>query len=969
MISISNDKMDSQLEQSTTDGTEYLDHHRWLPIVLLLLLPLAVHLPLWLLGRSMDPIWFFSGLAHGQHPVRWPFLDPNVGFTSEALGRLAAWDWVHGIVPWWNPYSGIGMPLAGELQPGAFFLPFNLLLLLGEGILWQQILMQIIAGLATFALVRELGLSRLAALIAGILFELNGTIAWTPGPASVYCSLPFLPLLLWGVERSRREKQGALSILIIGTATAWSILAGFPEPAYIGGLLVFAWAIYRLVSDPMRWLVAQRAIAGWLLGMLIAAPVLIAFVDYVRESDSFGLHNLGELSLPWAAFSATLMPYVYGSLGTSLQSVPLSRIWDNIGGYTGTLTILMAIVGLKSKSAHRGLKFVLLVWILLAWAKTFGVPPITTWMNHIPLMRQTNFFRYSSPSWDFALIILAAFGLDDLRDHSPRLSTAFAVVIGLLTIGIALAWPQRGFWERPKALVPIMFVPLGLSLVWVLAGLTAAGLSWKWLQGERRRVALASVLVVDATLMFMLPQLTSTRRGQIDTEAMQFLRDHQGLHRTYTLGPIEPNYSAYFGVASIDHNVVPAPKLWASYVESKLLPGFATHNPGFYSLMTFWPGTMAAGEAEQALSQNLKDYLNLGVQYLVTKPSQSPIPMIWVPSLPQKNSSEPPATQSITPRLGKLIALAARSQATIQDPTKSPVQHFLAKTILTVLQPILGNGSHDAIPQSWIPDQNYVTLERGQSVKVKVLAPKPVSGSPITSLGVTLTTSGAGGILTIEICAGKVCQTGQRSLDGTFEDSVFLVPLVQPLSAAVQVPLDVTLGYRDGSRPVMLGMAAGQEIQEANAISPERSVQLIFEYGLALPGIRIVYSDSVMNIWELPNPAPYFEVISGGPCTLSTAGRDELTAECTAPARLLRKELYMSGWRVKVNGTPAVAVQPEGVFQAIPLSTGRSHLRFHFAPPYVGFGWAASMLGIVGLISQVVLIARRPIALPLRQGF
>ena len=226
-----------------------------------MLLPFALHLPLWLLGRSTDPIWFFSGLVHGS-PVRWPFLDPNVGFTSEALGRLAAREWLRGALPWWNAYTGIGMPLAAELQPGAFFLPFNLFLLLPEGILWQQIAMQVIAGLATYALLRELGLTRLAALMGGALFALNGTIAWTPGPAAVYCSLPFLPLLLCGIERARKQQGGATSILIIGVATAWSILAGFPEPAYISGLLVIAWGLYRLASEPERWTMARRTHGG-----------------------------------------------------------------------------------------------------------------------------------------------------------------------------------------------------------------------------------------------------------------------------------------------------------------------------------------------------------------------------------------------------------------------------------------------------------------------------------------------------------------------------------------------------------------------------------------------------------------------------------------------------------------------------------------------------------------------------------
>ena len=313
----------------------------------------------------------------------------------------------------------------GRVAAGGVLLPFNLLLLLSDGILWQQISMQIIAGLAAYALLRELELTRLAAWMGGALFALNGTIAWAPGPASIYCTLPFLPLLLLGIERARKQQQGPASILIIGIATSGTILAGFPEPAYISALPVLAWGLYRMTSRQERWRMARRAISGVVLGLLVAAPLLIAFVDYMRQSESWGIHNLGENSLPAAAFSTTLMPYVYGLLGTILHSIPLSHIWANIGGYIGVLVILLAMVGLTSKSAHRGLKVLLLAWILVAFAKTFGVRPVMALMNPIPLMRQTAFFRYAPPSWELALIILAAFGLDDFLTHEAGQAKAF----------------------------------------------------------------------------------------------------------------------------------------------------------------------------------------------------------------------------------------------------------------------------------------------------------------------------------------------------------------------------------------------------------------------------------------------------------------------------------------------------------------------------------------------------------------
>jgi hypothetical protein len=240
----------------------YLERHGWLPVWILIALPFIVHLPLLLVHHSIDPIWANSGLVEGVHRITSgsPYGDGNVGWTSEALGYLAAWDWLHGIVPWWNPYSGIGLPLAGEMQPGAFFLPFNLVLLLPNGILWLKISMQIVTGLTTYALLRELGLSRLSSLMGAALYALNGTLAWTPGPASVFCSLPFLPLLLWGIERARQSAGGPISIIAVACAIAWSVLAGFPEASYLNGLFALLWFGCRLSHDSHHWRLTSRVI-------------------------------------------------------------------------------------------------------------------------------------------------------------------------------------------------------------------------------------------------------------------------------------------------------------------------------------------------------------------------------------------------------------------------------------------------------------------------------------------------------------------------------------------------------------------------------------------------------------------------------------------------------------------------------------------------------------------------------------
>ena len=75
-------------------------------------------------------------------------------------------------MPYWNHFEGLGAPLAGEMQSGAFS-PFVLLLLFRNGLLYLHVVLEIIAGIATFLFVRRLALHRIPALVAGALFALK----------------------------------------------------------------------------------------------------------------------------------------------------------------------------------------------------------------------------------------------------------------------------------------------------------------------------------------------------------------------------------------------------------------------------------------------------------------------------------------------------------------------------------------------------------------------------------------------------------------------------------------------------------------------------------------------------------------------------------------------------------------------------------------------------------------------------
>jgi len=713
----------------TINGVISQFRHR--PWLILLLIPFIAHLPPLLCGLSTDPIWYYSWMVSGARQGLYagePYLDPNMGFVTQALGTLAARDWVHGITPWWDPYTGVGMPLAGAMQASAFFLPFNLLLLLPHGTLWLCIAMQCVAGGAAYALLRQLGASRLASLMAGALYQLNSQIAWVPGPEAVFCASPFLPLLLLGIERAR---TGAGRVLI-AAGIAYLILAGFPESAYLCGVFALAWAVLRCAGAAQKFTLAGRIIAGGVLGLLLAAPQLVAFVDFVRLSDVVSNHVEAGVVLPAPAFGVMLLPYATGGLGADYGSGLMAAVWTNIGGYSGVLLPALAVLGLAGRR-ERGLKLLLAAWVLLTWGRTFGLPGITQAVNAFPLMREVDVFRYSAPGWDLALVVLAAFALDDLPSFSARRLWAFAFVGAALALGAWLAWPGWTKWGWTPGAEPALQAGWTGALAWAIAGLALALLCC----ARQWRAALACLLAAEALVFFALPELSGVRPGTTDSAELRAMHNQLGLQRMYTLGPVLPNYSAYFAVGSINHNIVPVPSLWADYIDSSLLPGLKT-KVGSIVFLPF-DNLYGTGAGKADLAKYQANYEEMGVRYVVDWP------------------------------------------------------------------------------------------------------------------------------------------------------------------------------------------------------------------GDVLPGLNYVHGDDRLAVWSLPAPAPYFQAPG---CALSHIRREHVTLDCAAPSVLLRRELFMPGWRATVRGNPAKVTQSDTIFQAVPVPAGHSTVTFHFAPEFVGWAWLGFWLGWIGIAKE-----------------
>ena len=572
-----------------------VDRRTGAAMLALVALPLLVKLPL-LLGLVVsDPMAIFARL-YAAPPTTviggWPTIDPNIAYTSHALGSLAARLLAAGGSLWWNPYEGVGTPLAGEMQSAALFPP-TWLLLLPNGQIIEHLLFQAVAGLSTFALLRRLGAGRTGAWVGGTAFAFNGTFAWLAN--AVVNPICFMPLALLGVERiaAGRARSGGV---LLTAAIAGSLYAGFPEVAYLNGLLIAVWAMQRVVAlgrTGAPRFIGRVAIFGT-AGVLLAAPLLLAFGRYLQVAH-LGEHTdagyTGEFIAPRYAVTQ-LLPYFTGRFFGSHPD-----FWADVGGYAGLALAILAAAGAAGRR-ERGLRLTLAGWILLCLAVTFGIWPFLELFQLIPFAGSAMLYRYLTPSWLMAAAVLAGLGVDDVARGGSWRSLQWAVV-GIVSVAALLG-----------AAALVSGVTLGGrltvgSLIVQAAALAAIGgaVFVRRLTLHRRVQVLAAATLVEVAALFAAPLAAYPRRVDVDLSGVAFLRRELGFQRFFTLGPISGNYGSYFGIAQVNHNDLPVPTAWVRHARARLDPAM---DP-----ITLDPPSPAR------LLDNIGAYAAIGTRYVV----------------------------------------------------------------------------------------------------------------------------------------------------------------------------------------------------------------------------------------------------------------------------------------------------------------------------------------------------------------
>ena len=556
-------------------------------------------------------------------------LDPTDGYITAALGHLAAEDVVHGHLPLWNPYEATGTPLLAEGQSAALFPP-TLLLLLDDGQFWEDLLLELVAGLATYMVLRRIGVSRPAAVAGGAAFALNGAFAWLA--TTSFNPVAFLPVMVLGIEQAHAAVQAGRrgGGWLLAVALALSLYAGFPETAYIDCLLAGLWLLWRLGGGDRRQArrLLGKGLAGAAVGLLLAAPFLVSFLGALSH-EFVGFHNgsATALKMPSLAFPQLLLPYVYGPLlAFSDPAGKLQEIWGYAGGFVPFSLAFLGAASLIS-SHRRALKLILAIWLALALATIYGQPPILrSLLPLLPGASSVAFYRYTFPAVSFAFAVLAALGLDGLarrRGDGGALAGICVAAFALLAL-LALeahrlvSHLDGGAQHSTWAWAQVAWTAAILASISTIAFL---GRGWR---GRRELVRLGvpvALVVLDVVASFGLHELSAPRQVRLDRAPIDYLSSHLGESRFFTLGPLAPNYGAVWRLASLNEIDLPLPDLWTRYVREQLDP---------YVNPIFFVGSLGGGRSTsvpspaQMLRAHLPGYLGAAVRYVLTLPGQPP---------------------------------------------------------------------------------------------------------------------------------------------------------------------------------------------------------------------------------------------------------------------------------------------------------------------------------------------------------
>jgi hypothetical protein len=412
-----------------------------------------------------------------QRPHFIPHITQNSDITDSLLPWWnLVWQQVHqGHLPLWDPYGGLGMPLAFNWQSA----PLSLGTLVGYlaplryDFTVGAVVNILVAGTGAYVLGRVLGMGIVASAAVGTVFELSGSFtAWLGYPFPSVMSwagwiFAFGLLLIRGRHRSGY-------IVALAVSVAFCLLGGAPEGVTVLALVVGVFFVALLVLR-VPWLggsgpilrPAVDLVATGVAGCALAAPIVLPSLQLSSVSVRSLFTTNGALPphlLLYLAFqSYDGIPVVNNGhvivFGNSLYYTETAMFV----GVTALVLAAMAVVLHRRRPEIRAFSLVGVLSLLLVF-----FPPVIAVANKLPGFGQVGFLRIVMPL-ALAIAVLAGYGVNSVVRAANARDAARWLGVGFLlaTLALLALWvfgrgnlppvPHRseptassGRWSRPS---------------------------------------------------------------------------------------------------------------------------------------------------------------------------------------------------------------------------------------------------------------------------------------------------------------------------------------------------------------------------------------------------------------------------------------------------------------------------------------------------------------------------------------
>lgn len=469
-------------------------------------------------------------------------------------------------LPYWNPYSLLGMPWLGTPQSSLFY-PGNWLFFFinaVNAISWSLVLHHWWAGLGAYLLARKYKLSFFSALLSGIVFLAAPYFVAKTGEGhfTSVTQIAWFPWILYGYELLREGSRKAVPLLAI--LISLSFFCGHVQELYY--LLLFL-SVSLTIECLLDHFLQKRQpspqeqvesgsenqlttsspgsrFKGWILVSLLVAglvaidliPVFIYTKQAVRSSG-IDMAALYKGSLNTYSLLQLIDPFVWGR--PDQYQGPGLFYWEAVCSF-GCLPLLLALLGTGVFCRNRNVIRLTLIG-LAALLLAFGphLPFYTLCYKLIP-----GFSMFRLPVrllWlcTLAISILAGFGCESLiqLSESQRKKT-YRLILGVIFVA-ALAGMAYQLLRSQGVIAFNMGTEqtFQLQLIWLFAALTTGTIALL-LASFSRKTAIGGTLLLclvcswelgahSQQILRTVPQ--NSFRGE--TPLLTFLKANLGEHR------------------------------------------------------------------------------------------------------------------------------------------------------------------------------------------------------------------------------------------------------------------------------------------------------------------------------------------------------------------------------------------------------------------------------------------------------